>query len=246
MTRINRRGFTLLELLVVITIIVVLTGMALPYVQGYVDDSRYARAKADLDELKLALALYETQRGEAYEASIVSTTTATLVNRGYLTKNPVDPWGSPYDIYGGKGTVVCRGPDGRSDAGYTADDIIVDYQPPLACISAYWQDGDKDSVVSTSGLTGDTILLTFTRAVKSVNNGDLSSDDLTVPGGNPNGVIILDSAKKVLQAFFNGTPAFSPGVHSVTVNPTTGAGTVTFVDYNDTRCKSDAVKITGR
>ena len=57
----SRTGFTLLELLVVVTIIVILTGVALPYVQQYVEDARYARAKADLDEVKSALALYETR-----------------------------------------------------------------------------------------------------------------------------------------------------------------------------------------
>lgn len=175
--RTSKKGFTLLELLVVVTIIVILTGIALPYVSHYADDARYARAKADLEDIKAALALYETKRGEAYfsgDPAIAgpteggATSTQKLVDRGYLTKVPADPWGGTYAIYGASGTVMCKGPDGQK---CTADDIILPFQPPMSCLSAYWQDGNQDGQVTAPGLTGDTLILTFTRAVKSVAAG---------------------------------------------------------------------------
>ncbi|HPT47515.1 MAG TPA: prepilin-type N-terminal cleavage/methylation domain-containing protein, partial [Candidatus Rifleibacterium sp.] len=60
---IKRAGFTLIELLVVITILAILVGAALPYVQNYVAESRLSKAKSDLEEIKKALAIYETREG---------------------------------------------------------------------------------------------------------------------------------------------------------------------------------------
>jgi general secretion pathway protein G len=244
-------GFTLLELLVVVTIIVILTGVVLPYVQGYVDDARFARAKQDLDELKQALALYETRRGEPYapEATVLltiggATSTAKLVNRGYITKNPVDPWGSPYAIFGASGTVMCLGPDGQK---CTADDIIVPFQPPLACISAFWQDGNQDSEISAGNRDGDTIILTFTRAIKSNPNGyTLTNIDVSVSTPNdPTYAEHLDSTGKQIICVFNpgSPPAFKAGQDTITVNNNT---TDDFIDNSDQLCKKDEVKILAR
>jgi type II secretion system protein G len=240
-----KKGFTLLELLVVVTIIVILTGAALPYVQQYVDDSRYSKAKADLDLLKTALALYETKRDEPYSpdpSALLTnggaTSTAKLINRGYLTKNPVDPWGAPYDIFGASGTVVCRGPDGRAT---TADDIEVPFQPPLSCTGAFWLDVQQDSLVNA----GDQLVMRFTRAIKSNPLGyDLTAGPdlgITVPP-IPSYAVHQDKYGKQLLLSFSGAPMFTPGQSEISVLNTTND----LLDNNNVQCRVDSIKILAR
>ena len=153
MTR--RAAFTLIELLVVITIIAILVGAALPYVQGYVADSRISKAKSDLEEIRRALAIYETREG-TYNANNVSQLTGR-----YLNSSPIDPWGKPFVVATGTGIVFSSGPD-RID--YTADDIITNYQPPLSLVSAKWVDANQSGAVDTQN-TNDYLQLYFSRKI---------------------------------------------------------------------------------
>jgi prepilin-type N-terminal cleavage/methylation domain-containing protein len=130
----RKTGFTLIELLVVITIIAILVGAALPYVQGYVAESRISKAKSDLNEIRNALAIYETREG-TYNSSTVS-----LLTGRYLNTSPIDPWGKPFVVATGTGIVFSAGPD-RLD--FTADDIVTSYQPPLALVSVKWVDANR-------------------------------------------------------------------------------------------------------
>jgi len=98
-----KRGFTLIELLVVITILAVLAGAALPYVQSYVEESRLAKAKTDLEEIARAIMVYETREGD-YNASDV-----LLLTGRYLNKSPIDPWGKAYAVSTESGTVYSSG-----------------------------------------------------------------------------------------------------------------------------------------
>jgi type II secretion system protein G len=59
----DRRGFTLIELVVVITILGVLVALAIPAVGGYVDNAKRKAAKADAKNLQTALVLYASQNG---------------------------------------------------------------------------------------------------------------------------------------------------------------------------------------
>lgn len=152
----NRRsGFTLLELLVVITILAILVGAALPYVQNYVAESRQAKAKTDLEEIKRALAVYETREG-AYKE-----TTLHQLSGRYLNTSPIDPWGKSYVVSPGGGVVFSGGPD-RIDG--TVDDIIVNYQPPLALVQVKWVDSNQTGAVDTQN-NNDYLQLYFSRSI---------------------------------------------------------------------------------
>lgn len=148
-----RKGFTLIELLIVITIIAILAGAAIPYVQDYVEDARFSKAKADLEQIRNALIRYETDRGDSYATSTIS-----LLVGPYLQSSLVDPWGSSYAIAPASSTAICYGPN-RALAG--GDDIIVDFRPPLALSKAYWEDSNQDGSVGG----GDSLILYFTRPV---------------------------------------------------------------------------------
>ena len=153
----RKAGFTLIELLVVITIIAILVGAALPYVQGYVAESRISKAKSDLEEIRRALAIYET-RESTYNSKDVS-----LLTGRYLNTSPIDPWGKPFVVATGTGIVFSAGPD-RLD--FTADDIVTNYQPPLALVSVKWVDANQSGAVDTQN-TFDYLQLYFSRKIAS-------------------------------------------------------------------------------
>ena len=60
----NRNGFTLLELLVVITIILVLTGLLFPAVQSVLGGAKKAQAKNDLTQIVTAVSAYYAEYGK--------------------------------------------------------------------------------------------------------------------------------------------------------------------------------------
>lgn len=151
-----KKGFTLIELLVVITILAVLAGAALPYVQNYVEESRVAKAKADLEEIARALAVYETREGD-YEKPDVSDLTGR-----YLNKSPIDPWGASYIVDSKGGIVYSTGPDRKDDTTGKFDNINVAYQPPLALVSVKWVDKNQSGKVDFQNVS-DELHLSFSR-----------------------------------------------------------------------------------
>ena len=96
----NKKGFTLIELMLVVIIIGVLVSMVVPRLVGRSEEARVAAAKADIDaNISVALDLYELDNGR-YPDSLdgLRQKPGTAVNwKGpYLKKSPKDPWGNAY------------------------------------------------------------------------------------------------------------------------------------------------------
>lgn len=124
MNRATVRGFTLLELLVVIVIIGLLSGFVAPRYFSQVGKSEVQVARAQIDAIEKALDQYrlDTRRYPTAEqglnALVERPASEPQWNGPYLRKAvPLDPWGRPYlyKVPGSKGDydLVSYGKDGQ-------------------------------------------------------------------------------------------------------------------------------------
>jgi general secretion pathway protein G len=98
------RGFTLIELMVVIVILGVLGTLVVPRLMSKPDEARVTAAKTNLASIMQALDMYrlDNQRYPTAEQGLaalaVRPTSAPVPNnwKQYLKEAPVDPWGRPY------------------------------------------------------------------------------------------------------------------------------------------------------
>lgn len=123
----RQRGFTLLEVMVVVVILGILAALIVPKIISRPDDARVVAAKQDIASLMQALKLYRldnhrypsTEQG--LQALVARPTTTPIPPDwkagGYLDRLPKDPWGNPYQYLNpglhGEVDIVSFGTDGE-------------------------------------------------------------------------------------------------------------------------------------
>ncbi|MBI5124005.1 MAG: type II secretion system protein [Candidatus Omnitrophica bacterium] len=87
----SRKGFTILELMIVIAVIAILVGIALPRFKGMQDEGNIARAKGELRMLQTAVESYAIHNNGTLPAALANLTTA--VPQIAPSTLPTDPFG---------------------------------------------------------------------------------------------------------------------------------------------------------
>jgi general secretion pathway protein G len=131
------RGFTLIEIMVVMVIIAILGALIGPQILGRVDEARTTKAQSDIRTLGTALDLY---RMDNFQYPTTDQGLRALVEQpgdpsvrnwksgGYVQKLSKDPWGNDYQYLspgtrGGAYDLWSYGSDGQPGGEGTAADI---------------------------------------------------------------------------------------------------------------------------
>jgi general secretion pathway protein G len=121
------RGFTLIEVLVVIAILGILAALIVPKIMGRPDEARRVAARQDVATIMQALKLYRLDNGryptadQGLKALVEKPTSEPVPNNwkpgGYLERLPNDPWDNPYQYLNpgvhGEIDVFSYGADGK-------------------------------------------------------------------------------------------------------------------------------------
>ena len=106
MKRNLQRGFTLIEILVVVSILAILGALIVPKIMDRPNEARIVAAKHDIGTVVAALKLYKLDNGrypttdQGLQALVEKPTSEPVPGNwksgGYLEKMPKDPWGRDY------------------------------------------------------------------------------------------------------------------------------------------------------
>jgi general secretion pathway protein G len=127
----DRRGFTLIEIMVVVVILGILAGLIIPKIMGKPEEAKRLKAQMQIEQLEQALKLYCLDNGDyptteqGLQAVVEKPAAEPVPKRwregGYLEKSkiPLDPWGNPF-VYVSPGVhskdfdLVSYGADGEA------------------------------------------------------------------------------------------------------------------------------------
>lgn len=129
-----QRGFSLIEIMVVLLIIGIMASMVAPTILGNQEEAQIKKAAVDIQQLESALEMYKLKNNnfptteQGLEALVTAPTIEPLPRNfpdgGFIKRLPEDPWGNAYQLLspGELGTVdiFSNGPDREPG---TDDDI---------------------------------------------------------------------------------------------------------------------------
>ena len=124
----HQRGFTLIEVMIVVVILGILASIVVPRVMERPDEARLVKVETDLRAVSSALELYRLDNFQYPSTeqgldALISKPAGEPVPKhwksgGYLDRLPTDPWGNPYQYInpGLQGTfdLYSFGADGRA------------------------------------------------------------------------------------------------------------------------------------
>jgi len=135
----GERGFTLIELMVVVVILGILAGLIVPRIMDRPEQAKRIKAKIQMESISTALKLYQLDNGfypstdQGLEALVEKPDTGRIPKhwreKGYLEKGkvPLDPWENPFIFISpgehGDFDLISYGPDGVAGGAEDNQDI---------------------------------------------------------------------------------------------------------------------------
>ena len=134
----RQRGFTLIEIMVVVVIIGLLAAFIVPNVMNRVDEARITKVRGDIQAFETALSMYRLDNArypssaQGLRALVQKPDDPTVRNwkpGGYLQRVSKDPWGSEYryaypGVRGREYDLYSLGPDGQEGTDETDKDNV--------------------------------------------------------------------------------------------------------------------------
>lgn len=129
---IRARGFTLIEVMVVVVILGILAAIIVPKIMSRPEQARIVKVKQDILAIQSALDLYKLDNGfypstdQGLQALVAKPTSDPMPRNwksdGYLQQVPQDPWSQPYQYSNENDKVRIysygpKGPNGNSEIG---------------------------------------------------------------------------------------------------------------------------------
>lgn len=131
-----RAGVTLIEMLVVVTIIALFAALVVPRLLNRADEARKVAAKTQIEQFMNAVSTYKLDTGlypnteQGLQALRVKPESLEQWRGPYIPKEvPNDPWGHPYSYkypgeHGDEPDIICYGADGQSGGDGINADIV--------------------------------------------------------------------------------------------------------------------------